>query len=430
MNYYLSKESISEIDFLLSEIFTIWELVGLAVGIIRNNKPFYTKCFGVRNLQTHESIDNRSLFHCASISKTFVATGLFLLKEKGLIELDQPVTEYLPYFKLDDERYKKVTIQQMLSHTSGMPDTDDYEWDHPEYDEEALERYVKGLEKERLWLLFEPGEKFSYSNIAYEILGDVIAKVSGTSFENFIRKEILIPLEMRESTFLKSEVSPELATTPHKRELVPVISRIYPYNRSHAPSSTLHSSIEEMFNWLIFNLNRGEFKGKRLLNPSNYDLLWKQYAPTDKDPKRKAIGCGWFIGEHRGEKIIMHGGADDGYTGSISLLPDKSIGIVILCNTDPSVISRMLIENVILDCLLGFEVSKPKVPLFIELSTRIHKEGIEKAIQYYKKLRNNGFEGYYHGNHHLDFVGERLRKLKRMDEADSIFDLKTPEEKE
>jgi CubicO group peptidase (beta-lactamase class C family) len=192
-------------------------LVGLSVGIVRGGQLVYSGAFGARSMETREPVTERSLFHLASVSKPFVATALVQLAERGAVALDAPVVEYLPYFRLADERYPTLTIRQMLSHVSGMPDTEDYGWERPEHDEGALERYVRSLSGERL--IGDPGAQFAYSNIAYEVLGDVIAKASGQSFEAYIRDHILQPLGMDQSTFLRAEVPPALAVTPHTGEV-------------------------------------------------------------------------------------------------------------------------------------------------------------------------------------------------------------------
>lgn len=134
------------------------------------------------------------------------------LVENGQVDLDMPVIKYVPYFRIADERYKTITVRQMLTHTSGMPDEGDYEWDKPQSDDGALERYVRGLGNRNLRLEFEPGSKFQYSNMAYEILGDLIAKVSGTSFEDYVRVHILEPLRMAKSTLLLKDADPKLMT--------------------------------------------------------------------------------------------------------------------------------------------------------------------------------------------------------------------------
>ncbi len=138
-------------------------LAGLAIGIVKSGELVYTQGFGVRSLETREPVTPRSLFHMASVSKPFVATAIVQLVEQGKLALDAPVVTYLPYFRLKDPRSKEITVRQMLSHTAGMPDADDYHWYAPEDDEEALERYVRSLAGEEL--IAAPGEKYAYSNV-------------------------------------------------------------------------------------------------------------------------------------------------------------------------------------------------------------------------------------------------------------------------
>src|SRR5262245_1047674 len=127
-----------QIDYIIGQIVQFYEIPGLAVGIVKDQKLVYARGFGVKSRATGEPITPTSLFHLASISKLFVATAIVQLVESGQVELHAPVVKYLPYFKLDDERYIAVTVQQMLSHTSGMPNEDeDFGWDRPEYDEAA-----------------------------------------------------------------------------------------------------------------------------------------------------------------------------------------------------------------------------------------------------------------------------------------------------
>ncbi len=156
------------------------------------------------------------------MSKPFVATAIMQLVERGAMSLDAPVTDYLPYFKLSGTEYARITIRQMLNHTSGMPDVEDYEWDRPQFDEDAAERYVRSLENEAM--IAAPGELWRYSNMAFDTLGDVIAKVSGQSFESYVKENILDPLGMTASTFLQPDVPEELRTPPHVGRGEPIVS--------------------------------------------------------------------------------------------------------------------------------------------------------------------------------------------------------------
>ena len=158
-----------------------YDLPGLAIGVVKDDQIVYAQGFGRTNIETNEPITTETIFHMASISKPFVATAIMQLVEQGKIDLNAPLIQYLPYFQLADDRYKTITIQQMLCHMSGMPDVEDYEWEKPQYDEGALERYVRSLTGHSL--KSEPGEKYAYSNMAFEVLGNLIEQVSGLSFE-------------------------------------------------------------------------------------------------------------------------------------------------------------------------------------------------------------------------------------------------------
>lgn len=258
---------------------------------------------------------------------------LVSIAERGRLALHAPVVTYLPYFRLHDERYQDITIAQMLSHTSGMPDTDRYGWERPDYDGGALERYVRSLRA--LQLIAPPGERYAYSNIAFEVLGDVIAKVSGLPFEEYVRREILLPLGMVQSTLLVREAAPALLASPH----VPtdsgdvVVSDVFPYNQAHAPSSTMYSNVVELSRWAVTHLNRGVLGDVRILSSPLYDLMWRPWAATG-DRYWPEVGLTWFLGERSGERCVAHEGADVGFKACLILVPDRQVSVVGLGNLD------------------------------------------------------------------------------------------------
>lgn len=317
---------------LLERLMQEQTLPGFAIGVVENNRVAYAAGFGVRNLTRKEHmITTRSLFHMASITKPFVATSLMQLVENGKLDLEMPVVRYLPYFRMADEGYKTITLRQMVTHTSGMPDVDDYEWDKPQYDVGALERYVRSLET--LKLDFEPGERFKYSNTAFEILGDVIAKVSGETFEDYVQRHILAPLNMKDSTLLVKRADPMLLAWGHERleNGSPFPSKVYPYNRMHTPSSNLHSNVLDMARWAIANMNGGELDGVRILKPSTYDVMW---TPTDLRGTPSRAGVSWFLSEYRGHRLVEHGGSDTGFRTGLALLPARKVAVVWMTNAN------------------------------------------------------------------------------------------------
>jgi CubicO group peptidase (beta-lactamase class C family) len=303
-------------------------LPGFAIGVVKDGKLIYAKGFGVAKLGGNQPITSKSLFHMASVTKTFVATAVMQLVEQGKIDLNTPLVTYLPYFRLNDERYRTVTIREMLSHTSGIPDVQDYHWDKPEYDDGALERFVRSLANEKL--VFAPDAKFGYSNTAYEILGDVIAKVSGESFEDYVQHHILTPLGMKDSTLLVRSANPQLLTSPHvMKNGALVVSKIFPYNRAHAPSSTLYSSIEDMSRWAIANLNHGELDGQRILKQETAESMWRPVVSVS--PKTKE-GISWFLAEDEGRHFVLHSGGDVGFESLLVLDPEESMAVVAMTN--------------------------------------------------------------------------------------------------
>jgi CubicO group peptidase (beta-lactamase class C family) len=253
------------------------------------------------------------------------------LAERGKVNLDDTVVKHLPYFRLKGPRYKEITVRQMLTHTAGMPDVTDYHWDKPEYDDGAPERYVRSLDDKSL--RWAPGREFRYSNMAFEVLGDLVAKASGKSFEDYVEENILQPARMKSSTLLyKKADRAKLATgyTLTRGEVVPVAH--YPYNRAHTPSSNLHSNVEDMARWALVNLNRGEPDGRRILKGATYDVLWKRAAPV---PGRNwHVGISWFLAESGGEEIVMHSGGDDGLTTHLAFAPRRKDGVVMMANCD------------------------------------------------------------------------------------------------
>jgi len=319
-----------EIETFLQSLIDTAGIPGIAIAITNGQDIVYTKGFVVTNVDTKKKLEPKHIFHIASISKTFTATAVMQLYEKGKLDINKPLITYLPYFRLKDQRYKIITIKQMLNHTSGMPDVNDYEWEKAISDEGAAERYTRSLIDSSL--ISDPGLEYHYSNIAFDIMADLISKVSGVSFEKYVKENILIPLEMYESSFYAPEIKKSLRTSPHIGNPPKVIS-IYPYNRMHAPSSTLNTNVLEMSHWAIANMNNGKYKTTRILSDTSLLMMMTPTFMINKENKR-SIGLSWFMYSYDGVPNYEHGGSDDGYKSLLTLIPEKKIGIIILCNLE------------------------------------------------------------------------------------------------
>lgn len=386
---------IDNLDLIVPQFFHDGLAPGLAVGVVYDHQMIYAKGFGVKNVQTGEAIDEHTLFHMASVSKTLVVTGIMQLVEQGKINLDASISTYLPYFILADDRYQQVTVRLLLNHTSGMPDEDDFGWDRPEYDEGSLERYVRSMHDHKL--LKDPEESFYYSNIGFEILGDVIAKVSGISFEQYMKERILIPTSMLESSFLIQEIPYNELATPHilgiKEGFGPEISEIFPYHRAHGPSSTLYTNVVELCNYALTHLNRGETSGgARILGNDSYDEMWTQNAPTYWEGWSEFVGLGWFLGQYKGCNVRSHSGMDTGFRSNLLLLPENGVAIAIMTNAD--FVGNKVLCEAILDIVLGEEVQYVKRSIASHLVKITITSGVEAAISEYTQIQQSSLERY------------------------------------
>lgn len=394
-----------------------WAIPGVVLGIIKNDEVVYAKALGVRGIDTNTPLTVKSVFHMASVSKPFVATAIMQLVEDGKVELDGRLVDYVPYFKMADERYKTITLRQILNHSSGIPDVEDYEWHKPQYDDGAAEKYAQSFID--TYLDFNPGTQYSYSNAAYDMLANVISEASGMTFEEYMKKNIFEPAGMKNSTFFKPEVPGELATKPHVLgdSLQIDVSKVYPYNRRHAPSSTLHSNVEDMLKWAKVNLDKGVINGNRIYSESSYDLLTKSQI---KAAGRDSVCLSWFVHRIGDYRVLNHGGADTGYLTDFAFIPSMNAALVMMANNDfywSGDASRILLQQL----ALGRIEKKWQIPIHYKLKDYILNEGIEKCKEVYfkEKKENPGkyvFEGWY-----LDEFGYQLLYRGYKKEALQIF---------
>ena len=331
---------------------------GLVVGVYRRGTTIFSQGFGTTRIGSNDPVTTRTIFHLASVTKPFVATAVMQLAEQGKVDIDAPVTRYLPYFTMKDPRAASITVKQLLTHTAGMPDVTNYHWERPEYDDESLERYVRGLADSTL--VFAPGTAWQYSNIGFEVLADLIAKVSRQPFEAYMQREILTPLGMTHSTLLMTDVDSANLARGHERANAgkPVLSSVYPYNRRHAASSTLHSNVIDMLRWAAANLKKGELDGHRIISVAAIDRMWAvQYDQTQEFTERAkrasrpmlyaAIGqgLGWRIFTLQGQNLVSHSGGDTGFRSDLLLWPAELSAVVVMMNDEagnPGELSRMI----------------------------------------------------------------------------------------
>jgi CubicO group peptidase (beta-lactamase class C family) len=326
----------AELQPILEEFIRGYRVPGFTMVVLERCRVAYSFSFGVTDSENPRPVTSRSLFHMASVTKPFTATAVMQLVQRRKIDLDAPAAAYLPYFKVHGKYRGMVTVRRMLTHTAGLPDVMNYHWGDPHDDDGALERYVRCLGDLRL--AFKPGSAFRYSNIGYDILGDLVFKASGKTYDDYVYDHILGPLGMTASTLLVRKADRRRLVLGHVLDPKgnPGASRVYPYNRSHSPSSGLISSAKDMTRWALANLNRGELRGKRILRPRTHDAMWKSVRALDDvaGGSGASVGLGWFFKSHRGNPMVTHSGGDTGFLSDLAMLPGRGIAVVWMSNCD------------------------------------------------------------------------------------------------
>src|SRR6185437_1493028 len=255
-------------------------------------------------------------------------------------------------------------------------------------------------------------------------LGDVIAKVSGESFDDYVQHHILAPLGMKDSTLLVKEAEPGLLVWGHELDETgnPFPSKVYPYNRIHSPSSDLHSNVLDMARWAIANMNRGELDGVRILKSSTYEMMWKSAGKFNG--KASPTGISWFLDTYRGTKVISHDGGDTGFLTELAMLPDKKIAVVWLANAD-WIPNTDGITEAALDVALGLK-PKPiegKRSIAQAMFSTYSNSGIEAAVKQYETLKKLRPDDYNFRPGQLNAIGRYLLRSGHTKDAIRIFQL-------
>ena len=323
----------SKIDSMIVTEMPKEKAVGVAIGIVKNGEIWYNKGYGSKKLNTNTPIDSLTNFHVASISKLFVATAIMQLIERGKISLDAKLLDYISVNKLNDQRYKSITIQHLLTHTSGIPDTDDYDWNKPKYDSLALKSYcIQYIETK--YLRFEPGTKFEYSNVAFNILGLVIEVITKKSFEDYEYEEVLRKSGLVHSSFEYSKIDLSRRSSPHILKFWKVkVSKIYPYNREHSPSGTLNSCTYDLCQWIlemqrIYDDTTNSYHG--VISHRSLKEMWS--VKHTSFSSNQFVGLSWWLDKSPYGLWTWSTGGDIGYKCILDIYPKQKMGVIMLIN--------------------------------------------------------------------------------------------------
>jgi len=334
---------------------------GLGVAVVVGDRVVYSRGFGLADVDRGIPVDEGTRFYIASSSKALTATAVVALAEQGIIDLAAPVTAYLPDLEfgagVDADR---VTIHDLLSMTEGIGDA----W--PVIFRTA---YTGDFTPEQLIGLLagagasEDGRAFDYSNLPYNILGLVLDAVDGEGLEAGgwkapVRKTVLEPLGMRETTALVSSVEADRIAMPHAPGPSGRFERIHMAKGDtnlHAAGGHL-ASARSLARFLAVHVGGGTLEGRRIFAQSMIENIQMQQAPQDRTfagYERDGWGYGWDRATWQGRRMLQRFGAFPGHYSHMSFLPEEGIGVVVLSNDASGGQAAELVAHFIYDRLLG-----------------------------------------------------------------------------
>ncbi|WP_179352847.1 serine hydrolase [Winogradskyella vidalii] len=351
-----------QLDILIEETLTTFNVPGISVGILKNGEIIYSKGHGVRSLTNKKDMNDETLVGVASNSKGFTCFALAMMVDEGKLNWDDKVRQHIPEFQLHDAWVtEEFTIRDLVTHRSGLglgagdlmffPEGGDFTIDD-------VIANVKYLEPESSFR-----SEFQYNNNMFIIAGEVLKRVSGLSWEEFIETKILKPVGMVSSKASYNRVTDKSniidAHTMADGELVQIP---HDWSALANPAGGIMSNVTDMLTWAAFLMNDAVTKeGERLLSEKQFHELWQLQTPLQVSSSDsynsnfKGYGLGWFVADVKGgHKQVYHTGGLLGTVTQFTMIPDLDLGIVVLTNQmNGSAFST--ITNTIKDAYLGYE---------------------------------------------------------------------------
>ncbi len=326
---------LSEYEAYIQESLELSGTPGATVAIISDSSIIYLKGFGVRSVDTQDPVDTHTVFRLASVSKCLTAVLIGSMVEDSVFSWDDPVTKFLPEFELKSpEHTQQLTIRHVLSQSTGLPyhtytNLIEEGWEHS-----ALINELKTVD-----LVSQPGKIYTYQNVAYSLVDDVVAAATGNSFAHELKARIFGPLHMANASVSYEGITNNANTAlPHlfrgrKWKPIPISSTYY----NTAPAGGINASITDMAKWMLAVLgNEADvIKGEtvaQLFEPEVRATAKNRNFNRWSRIKRSYYGLGWRVLNFKSDTIAYHGGYVNGYRSEVAVHPKKRIAICVLAN--------------------------------------------------------------------------------------------------
>ncbi|HSO76911.1 MAG TPA: serine hydrolase domain-containing protein, partial [Blastocatellia bacterium] len=318
---------------------------GLSLVIVKDDRVIYSKGLGLKDVERHLPVTEKTLFAIGSCSKAFTGMTVLMGVDDGKVSLEDSPKKYLPYFKLQDPNAdEKITVRDLLCHRSGLDGTDLLWYTGVLNREEVIKAVATAKPTTKL------GEKFQYQNVMFSAAGEVAARAQRSTWERVVAERIFKPLGMKLSntSAMENRKAPDFAIgydiakkTPRKlamRDLTNI-----------APAGAINSNAVDMAKWVRLMLGGGVFEGKRLLSEKSFnEFTTRQITVAGKT----GYALGWGVTDWHGHSVLTHSGGIDGFNSLVGVMPDQKLGFALLTNVSSSPIG-LTARDAIFDNLVG-----------------------------------------------------------------------------
>ena len=306
---------------------------GLSVAIVKDGEVIYEKTEGYANINQMEFLNHHDIFNIASCTKAFTAAAIGKLVQEKSLSWDDKVIDYIPEFKLEDDYITRhLNLKDILSHRSGFGTFyGDLLWYNTHYSNEEVIQRMQNIP-----IIYEFRTNFGYQNNMYMIAGEIIEKVSGMPWEDYIQENFLDPLEMSNTRTSNDqfEGTEEIAHPHFKDSLI----GIYDFEATKAAAS-IWSSTQDLSHWAMMWLNNGIYKNDTILQPETVRTLFSPQTILSVSEERESFGMhfrnyalGWSTYDYNNRKIVEHNGGMPGYISKVALIPEENMAVIILNN--------------------------------------------------------------------------------------------------
>lgn len=340
--------AIDKIRHLADSLRQLVKVPGLGFGIVKDGKVLLAEGFGYKNLESKAPVTAKTQFAIGSSSKAFTTMCLGMLSDEGKLDWKKPVVEYMPDFKLYDEfASKEMTARDLVIHNSGLP-RHDFLW------------YGSSLSRQEMYQrlqYLEPSESFrttfQYQNLMYMTAGILVEKLSGKTWEAFVKEHIFQPLGMGNSNLsvIDMQKAPDYALPYQKTKQEEIKKMNFRNIDAVGPAGSINSSVEDMLKWVQLQLDPGKVGGRELIGKNEVLSMHSPHFIVSgplaarlntfgvQDPN---YGLGWFTYTYRGTRIVQHGGNIDGFSALVFLVPEENLGMVLLTNLNGNSLGSIL----------------------------------------------------------------------------------------